>query len=69
MQIKFLKDFYGLVSENSRKFKTHKAGSIIEIAADVDGVPINSFWYEQLKFEENKAYFEIQTPTTTKKPK
>jgi len=69
MQIKFLKDFYGLKSENSNKFITHKAGSSINISADENGVPTNSFWYEQLRFEENKEYFDIQTPSTTKKSK
>lgn len=70
MQIKFLQDFYGLVSEQSKKFKTHKAGSVIEISADANGVPTNTFWYEQLRFEENKAFFEIQNSTsTTKKSK
>lgn len=70
MQIKFLRDFYAPESETSKKFKWHKAGSIIEINADADNIPTNSFWYEQLRFEENKAFFEIQNPSsTTKKPK
>lgn len=65
LQIKFLKDFYSPLSK-----KTHKTESFIEIDADASGVPIHSFWYEQLRFEDNKSYFEIQTPTsTTKKPK
>lgn len=64
LQIKFLKDFYSPLSK-----KTHKADSLIEIEADVYGVPTNSFWYEQLRFEENKSYFEIVTPSTTKKTK
>lgn len=65
LQIKLLQDFYNPLSK-----KTHKAESLIEIDADVYGVPTNSFWYEQLRFEENKSYFEIQTSTsTTKKSK
>lgn len=69
MQIKFLKDFYGLSSENSKKFKTHKAGSSIELNSN-NNIPLNSFWADQLSLEENKEYFEIiNTTITTKKPK
>lgn len=65
LKIKFLQDFYNPLSK-----KTHKAESLIEIDADAYGVPTNSFWYEQLRFEENKSYFEIQNPNSiTKKSK
>lgn len=65
LQIKLLRDFYNPLSK-----KTHKAESLIEVDADAYGVPTNSFWYEQLRFEENKSYFEIQNSTsTTKKTK
>lgn len=70
LQIKFLQDFYGLAPMQSRKFQTYKAGTVLEIDADAYGVPTNSFWCEQLRFEENKSHFEIQTPnSTTKKSK
>lgn len=70
LQIKFLQDFKGLAPNQSRKFKTYKAGDFLELDADAYGVPTNSFWYEQLRFEENKSYFEIQNPiSTTKKSK
>ena len=47
MQIKFLRDFYAPESETSKKFKWHKAGSIIEINADADN--INHHWYKTIK--------------------
>ena len=69
LTIKFLQDFKGLAPNQSRKFKTYKVGETLALDADAYGVPTNSFWYEQLRFEENKSYFEIQTPATTKKSK
>tara|TARA_R110002126_G_scaffold139638_1_gene284410 strand:- start:62 stop:265 length:204 start_codon:yes stop_codon:yes gene_type:complete len=53
MQLKILRNFYNPISK-----KTLKANSIIELEADKYGTPINSFWYEQLRFEQNKSYFE-----------
>lgn len=62
MQIKILKDFYYPV-----KKKTLKAGSVIEIEADKDGTPYDSFWFEQLKYKENESYFEKLSPQTKSK--
>jgi len=64
VELKFLKDFYSPIHK-----KTFKANSVLKIDVDADGTPIHSFWFEQLRFEENKSYFEIQTLSTTKKPK
>jgi len=62
LQIKILQDFHNPLTR-----KLLKAGSLIEIEADAQGVPTHSFWYEQLRFEQNKSFFQIQL--TTKKTK
>ena len=64
LQIKILKDFYNPIAR-----KTLKAESIIEIDCDAQGVPTHSFWYEQLRFKENKSFFEVQNQSSTKKTK
>lgn len=66
LQIKFLKEFRGLAPESSTRFRTYKVNDLLEIDADVYGVPTHSFWYEQLRFEENKSYFDVQTSLTKK---
>jgi hypothetical protein len=58
-QLKILKDFYSPLHK-----KTLKAGSSIEIDVDEYSVPTHSFWYDQLRFEENKAYFELLDPVS-----
>jgi hypothetical protein len=59
-ELKFLKDFY-------IKKKQYKAGSSINIEVDADMIPFDSAWYEQLRFEENKSYFELKSLTQVKK--
>ena len=59
-ELKFLKDFY-------IQKKQHKAGSSINIEVDADMIPIDSVWYNQLKFEQNKSYFELKSLTQVKK--
>lgn len=59
-ELKFLKEFY-------IKRKWYKADSSILIEVDQDGTPIDSIWYEQLRFEKNKDYFELKSLTQKKK--
>lgn len=53
-QLKFLKDFFSPLHK-----KTLTAGASIEIDVDTDGVPIHSFWFDQLKTKRNASYFEL----------
>ena len=59
-ELKFLKEFY-------IKKKWYKANSSILIDVDQDGTPMDSVWYEQLRFEKNKDYFELKSLTPKKK--
>jgi len=59
-ELKFLKDFY-------IKKKWYKANTSIFIQVDQDGVPMDSVWYEQLRFEENKNHFELKSLAQGKK--
>ena len=59
-ELNFLKDF-------SIKRKLHKAKTSIFIDVDQDGIPMDSVWYEQLRFEKNKDYFELKSLTQNKK--
>ena len=58
-ELKFLKDFY-------IKKKWYKAGTSIEIEVDVNGTPLDSIWFEQLRFEENKSNFQLITKSSLK---
>lgn len=59
-ELKFLKDFY-------IKKKWYKANTSIFIQVDQYGVPTDSVWYEQLRFEENKNHFELKSLAQSKK--
>ena len=59
-ELKFLKEFY-------IKKKFYKANSSILIEVDQAGTPMDSVWYEQLRFEKNKDYFELKSLTPKKK--
>ncbi|MFT6151394.1 MAG: hypothetical protein ACJAY9_000783 [Flavobacteriales bacterium] len=59
-ELKFLKEFY-------IKKKWHKANSSILIDVDQEGTPMDSVWYEQLRFEKNKDYFELKSLTQKNK--
>jgi len=61
LKIKLLKDFYNPIIS-----KLILADSIIEIEADSEGTPLESFWQEQLKFNDISPIIEI---ITTDKPK
>lgn len=58
-ELKFLKDFY-------IKKKWYKEGTSIEIEVDVNGTPLDSTWFEQLRFEENKENFQLITKSSLK---
>lgn len=68
LQIKFLKDFKAPSNISKKLFK---AESVTEIDADGQGIPTHSFWYEQLRQDENKEYFEKLniSQITSDKPK
>jgi hypothetical protein len=61
IKIKFLKDFYNPITS-----KLIPADSAIEIEADSEDTPLESFWQEQLKFNDISKIIEI---ITTDKPK
>lgn len=62
----FLKDFYSPL--HKKWFKAaDPQNSSIEIDIDEYGVPIDSFWYEQIRQDENKSYFKLVTPNKPKK--
>lgn len=58
-ELKFLKDFY--INK-----KWYKAGTSIEIEVDANKTPLDSIWFEQLRFEENKSHFELITKSSLK---
>lgn len=58
-ELKFLKDFY-------IKKKWYKAESSIEIEVDEAKTPLDSIWFEQLRFEENKSNFQLITESSLK---
>lgn len=53
----FLIDFY-------HKGKSYKPKDEIEIDIDQDGKPIDHFWSEQIKFNDN--HFELKLPVNKK---
>jgi len=59
-ELKFLKDFY-------IKKKWYKKDSSINIEVDQNGTPLDSIWFEQLRFEENKDHFELKSLAQSKK--
>ena len=64
-ELKFLKEFY--IKDKWYKASSSKANSSILIDVDQDGTPMDSVWYEQLRFEKNKDYFELKSLTPKKK--
>ncbi len=65
-QITFLKDFYSPLHKKWFVAADPKNNSI-EIDVDEAGTPIPSFWYEQIRQDENQSYFQLVT--TNSKPK
>jgi len=58
-ELKFLKDFY-------IKKRWYKAATSIEIEVDEANTPLDSIWFEQLRFEENKSNFQLITKSSLK---
>jgi len=58
-ELKFLKDFY-------IQKKWYKADTSIEIEVDEANTPLDSIWFEQLRFEENKSNFQLITKLSLK---
>jgi hypothetical protein len=58
-ELKFLKDFY-------IQKKWYKADTSIEIEVDEANTPLDSVWFEQLRFEENKSNFQLITKSSPK---
>ena len=59
-ELKFLKLFY-------INGKWYQPKSTIKISVDSEGTPTDPIWYDQLRFEENKDYFELKSLTQKKK--
>lgn len=64
----FLKDFYSPLHKKTFLASDPKNNSI-EIEVDSYGVPTESFWYEQVRQDENKSYFQITPLDKSKKAK
>lgn len=58
-ELKFLKDFY-------IKKRWYKAETSIEIEVDEANTALDSIWFEQLRFEENKSNFQLITKSSLK---
>jgi len=56
----FLKDFYSPLHKKWFIAADPKNSSI-EVEVDEYGVPLNSFWYEQIRQDEDKSYFKLVT--------
>ena len=56
--ITFLVEFY-------HKNKIYKVNDQIEIDVDLDNKPLDPFWYEQIRFNDN--HFELKSPVNNKK--
>lgn len=56
----FLIDFYRNINEQ------YHINDKIEIDVDSEGTPIDSFWYEQLKFNNGHFKLELNKKTKTK---
>jgi len=65
-QITFLKDFYSPLHKKWFVAADPKNNSL-EIDVDEAGTPFHSFWYEQIRQDENHSYFQLVT--TNSKPK
>lgn len=63
----FLKDFYSPLT-NKWFIAADPKNNSIEIDTDEAGTPLHSFWYEQIRQDEDHSYFQLVT-TTDKKPK
>jgi hypothetical protein len=58
-ELKFLKDFY-------IKKRWYKAETSIEIEVNEANTALDSIWFEQLRFEENKSNFQLITKSSLK---
>lgn len=56
----FLIDFYKSSKEQ------YKINDKIEIDVDNDGVPLDGFWYEQLRFNDNHFLLEFNKKSNKK---
>jgi len=61
-ELKFLKPFY----IQKKWYGTTDRNSSIEIEVDEANTPLDSIWFEQLRFQENKSNFQLITKSSLK---